>query len=110
MCGRQSCLQPAFEPATPWTYNPGQPAAAKIGFVSLDLASDRNQLEIEYAGVGLTAPESLRYQYRLYNARSEPTDQQQVNFASLPSGHHRFEVTAVDGGPRQRRPVRPSRR
>jgi signal transduction histidine kinase len=67
--------------------------------VSLDLASNRNQLEIEYAGVDLTAPESLRYQTRLEGLNSswsEPTDQLRVNYASLPSGRHRFEVRAVD--------------
>lgn len=66
--------------------------------VSLDLAADRNQIEIEYAGIELGAAESLRYQYRLegLGGWSEPTDQLRVNYASLPSGRHRFEVRAVD--------------
>jgi hypothetical protein len=29
--GRQSCLQPAFEPAPPWTCKPDEPAAARFG-------------------------------------------------------------------------------
>ncbi len=66
--------------------------------VSLDLAADRNQLEIEYAGIDLAAPESLRYQYRLegLGGWSEPTDQLRVNYASLPAGRDRFQVRAVD--------------
>jgi signal transduction histidine kinase/ligand-binding sensor domain-containing protein len=66
--------------------------------VSLDLAPDRNQLEVEYAGIDLRAPESLRYQYRVegLSAWSEPTDQLRVNYASLPSGRYRFEVRAMD--------------
>src|SRR6266567_711441 len=39
--GRQSCLQPAFEPAPSWTSNPdqpaGKPAAAKTGCPTLRL-------------------------------------------------------------------------
>jgi signal transduction histidine kinase/ligand-binding sensor domain-containing protein len=66
---------------------------------SLDLSPDHNHLEIEYAGVDLHAPESLRYQYRLEgleNGWSEPTDQLRVNYASLPPGHYRFALRAVD--------------
>jgi signal transduction histidine kinase/ligand-binding sensor domain-containing protein len=66
--------------------------------VSLNLAADRNQIEIEYAGIDLEAPESLRYQYRMEDLGgwSEPTDQLRVNYASLPAGRHRFEVRAMD--------------
>jgi hypothetical protein len=41
--GRQSCLQPAFEPAPPWTCNPdqpaGKPAAATIGCPTVSQSS-----------------------------------------------------------------------
>ena len=65
----------------------------------LDLASDRNQVEIEYAGVDFNRAQSLRYQYRLNGADgkwSEPVDQRSVNYASLPAGAFRFEVRALD--------------
>jgi signal transduction histidine kinase len=64
------------------------------------LGSDRNQLEVEYAGVDLRSVASLRYQYRLVgvdNAWSPPVDRLSVNYASLPSGKLRFEVRAVTG-------------
>jgi signal transduction histidine kinase/ligand-binding sensor domain-containing protein len=67
--------------------------------LSFDLAADRNQIEVEYAGVGIHAPESLRYQYRLGGVDhdwSNPVQQLSVNFASLPSGVFHFEVRAVD--------------
>jgi signal transduction histidine kinase/ligand-binding sensor domain-containing protein len=67
--------------------------------LSFDLAADRNQIEVEYAGVGIHAPESLRYQYRLGSVNrdwSNPVQQLSVNFASLPSGIFHFEVRAVD--------------
>jgi len=66
--------------------------------LSFDLAADRNQIEVEYAGVGIHAPESLRYQYR-WGCRPQlehSVQQLSVNFASLPSGLFHFEVRAVD--------------
>jgi ligand-binding sensor domain-containing protein/signal transduction histidine kinase len=68
--------------------------------LSFDLAADRNQIEVEYAGVGLRAPELLRYQYRLGGVDrgwSSPVQQLSVNFASLSPGLFRFEVRALDG-------------
>lgn len=67
--------------------------------MSLRLASNRNQIEIEYASVNLQSVASLRYQYRLggIDSRwSEPVQDRSVNYASLPSGSFGFEVRAVD--------------
>lgn len=69
-----------------------------------DLAPEKNQFEIQYAGVDLASVASLRYQYRLGGVDrdwSEPVDQVTVNYASLPAGSFRFEVRAVsaDGQP-----------
>jgi signal transduction histidine kinase len=67
--------------------------------LSLKLAADRNQVEIEYSGIDPSSPESLLYQYRLRgsdNDWSEPRDRLEVNYASLPSGTFHFEVRALD--------------
>jgi signal transduction histidine kinase/ligand-binding sensor domain-containing protein len=67
--------------------------------LSLGLAADRNQVEIEYSAIDLSSPESLLYQYRLWGSDadwSEPLERLDVNYASLPSGTFRFEVRAVD--------------
>jgi ligand-binding sensor domain-containing protein/signal transduction histidine kinase len=67
--------------------------------LSLDLSSDRNQMEIEYSAIDLASPESLLYQYRLVgedNDWSEPQERLDVNYARLPSGPFRFEVRALD--------------
>lgn len=67
--------------------------------LSLDLAADRNQVEIEYSAVALSSPDSLLYQYRLTEGDadwSEAIERQEVNYASLPAGKFRFEVRAVD--------------
>jgi len=67
--------------------------------LALNLAADRNQVEIEYSAIDLSSPESLLYQYRLggpHGTWSEPAERQDVNFAELPSGTFRFEVRAVD--------------
>jgi signal transduction histidine kinase/ligand-binding sensor domain-containing protein len=67
--------------------------------VRLDLAPDRNQVEIEFAGSEAHFAQSLRYQYRLAGIDtrwSDAVDQRSVNYASLPGGTFRFEVRAVD--------------
>ncbi len=63
-----------------------------------DLTSERNQFEIQYAGVDLRSVASLRYQYRLLGIDpdwSQPADGVSVNYTSLPPGDFRFEVRAL---------------
>jgi len=72
--------------------------------MSLDLAANRNQVEIEYTSVDLRSVASLRYQYRLEGVDSRwsaPSTQRVVNLATLPPGRMRFEVRAIgpDGQP-----------
>ena len=66
--------------------------------LSLNLAANRNQVEIEYAALDLRSPDSVRYQYRLSadSQWSEPVEQLSVNYASLPRGSVRFEARAID--------------
>ncbi len=77
--------------------------------IVLNLRPDRNQVEIEYAGLNLRAPNSLLYQYR-FGSRdsewSEPEDRLSVNFASLPRGSSRFEVRAIDADGQVSQPAR----
>jgi signal transduction histidine kinase/ligand-binding sensor domain-containing protein len=64
----------------------------------VSLPHDRNQFEIQYAGIDLRSVASLRYQYRLLGLDrdwSQPVDDVSVNYASLPSGNFRFEVRAL---------------
>ncbi len=66
--------------------------------LTADLAPDRNQFEIQYAGVDLGSVASLRYQYRLVGVDdewSQPVDNVSFNYASLPAGNFRFEVRPV---------------
>jgi signal transduction histidine kinase len=67
--------------------------------LSFGLSANRNQVEIEYGGLDLRAPNSLHYQYRLGHGNSpwsEPVEELNVNYASLPWGTSRFEVRAID--------------
>jgi signal transduction histidine kinase len=67
--------------------------------VSLDLASERNQIEISYAGSDARPVAAVRYQYRLVGANdnwSQPSDQLSVNYPALPSGRLRFEVRGIN--------------
>ncbi len=70
----------------------------------LNLAADKNQLQIDFVGLSLSPGEWLRYQYQLVGADrdwSTPTDQRTINYASLSPGAYRFLVRAVsaDGIP-----------
>lgn len=65
---------------------------------SLHLQSNKNQVEIEYAGIDLRSVASLRYQYRLPGVDSgwsQPSPRFSVNYANLPPGNRVFEVRAV---------------
>jgi len=66
--------------------------------LDVNLGPDRNQFEIEYAGINLRSVASLRYQYRLVGVDhdwSQPVDTLSVNYASLPAGRLHFELRAV---------------
>jgi ligand-binding sensor domain-containing protein/signal transduction histidine kinase len=63
------------------------------------LASNQNQVRIDFLGLGFGPGESLRYQYRLDGTDedwSPLTDQRTVNFANLASNTYRFLVRAVN--------------
>jgi ligand-binding sensor domain-containing protein/two-component sensor histidine kinase len=64
----------------------------------MDLSAEKNQFEIEYAGIDLRSEGSLRYEYRLVGVDagwSQPVDHMSVNYASLPAGRLHFEVRTV---------------
>ncbi len=66
---------------------------------SLDLTSNRNQVEVEYAGVDLGSRSPLSYQYRMVGVDSRwspAVDQSAVNYADLPADNLRFEVRALN--------------
>ncbi len=64
-----------------------------------DLASGRNQLEIDFVGLGAGPGDVLRYQYRLDGADarwSAPGEQRTVTYASLAPGRYAFAVRALN--------------
>ncbi len=63
-----------------------------------DLSAGRNQVQIDFVGLGLAAGEMLRYQYKFEGADwSAPTDQRSVNYPNLSPGSYRFLVRAISG-------------
>lgn len=67
----------------------------------LRLASDQNQVQIDFLGLGFAAGEVLRYQYKLEGAAAggewgAPGDLRSVTFANLSPGSYRFLVRAVN--------------
>ena len=63
-----------------------------------DLAPGRNQLEIDFVGLGFGAGDVLRYQYRLDGADADWSalgEQRTVTYASLAPGEYRFVVRAM---------------
>jgi signal transduction histidine kinase len=64
-----------------------------------DLASDRNQLQIDFVALGFAPGEALRYQYLLEGSDADwrpISGQRTVNYASLAPGRYRFLVRAVN--------------
>lgn len=64
----------------------------------LEIAPDRNALQIDFAGVGLEAGERPLFQYRLGDPSgewSEPTPARSVTYSHLGPGAYRFEVRAL---------------
>jgi ligand-binding sensor domain-containing protein/two-component sensor histidine kinase len=63
-----------------------------------ELEPSENQVHIEFFGLGAGVSDGLRYQYRLEGADADwnpPTDQREVNYASLSPGTYRFLVRTV---------------
>jgi ligand-binding sensor domain-containing protein/two-component sensor histidine kinase len=63
-----------------------------------DLSPSENQLQIDFAGLGFTSGEILRYQYRLVPGDekwSSPSEQRTVNYAKLGPGRYQFSVRAL---------------
>jgi len=64
-----------------------------------DLASDRNQLQVEFVGLSFVPGEVLRYQYKLENTDRDwtiPVEARSVNYARLAPGAYTFLVRAVN--------------
>jgi signal transduction histidine kinase len=73
-------------------------ALGETSLTGIELSSDRNQLGLEFVGLGFGAGGALRYQYRLDGADpdwSPALDQRTVNYANLSPGSYRWQVRAV---------------
>lgn len=71
---------------------------------NLELATNQNNLQIDFFAVNFAAGDNLRYQYKLEGANadwSEPAPTRTINFANLVAGDYQFAVRAVgsDGVP-----------
>src|SRR6266853_131337 len=63
------------------------------------LQPSRNQIQVDFVGLGFGSGESLNYQYMLEGADQSwtvPAKQRSVNFASLRPGSYRFLVRALN--------------
>lgn len=64
----------------------------------ITLPYSHHQIIINYTGIYLTDPGSVRYKYRLIGLDakySEPASNSSMNFTSVPPGKYTFEVTAI---------------
>ncbi len=69
----------------------------ETAIAGLTLPSDRNQVQIDFTGLGFRSDE-LRYQFMLEGADhtwGPPSEQRTVNYASLSPGNYRFLVRAA---------------
>lgn len=65
----------------------------------IELASDKNQIQVDFVGLAFGPGERLLYQYLLEGSGqdwSTPADQRSVNFANLAPGKYRFVVRATN--------------
>ena len=62
-----------------------------------EFTADKNNLTIEYLGLGASLGENLKYQYQLGDENSEwmTTNERSLNFANLSAGDYQFAVRAV---------------
>src|SRR5690606_2086110 len=61
-----------------------------------DFSYDQNHISFKYDGVNFTAPDNIRYRYKLegYNDSWIITHDESVTFAQLPTGKYKFRVQA----------------
>ena len=68
-----------------------------------EIAPGNGRMQFRYTGIYLSAPERVRYSYRLEGLDGEwinSVSRRVTNYNSLPHGHYRFTVRAsVPGGP-----------
>ncbi|HXC25565.1 MAG TPA: triple tyrosine motif-containing protein, partial [Gemmatimonadaceae bacterium] len=67
--------------------------------LAVDLAPERNQMEVTFSGADTRPMASLRYQYRLIGGDAEwsqLTEHTTVNYTNLASGQLRFEVRSYN--------------
>lgn len=76
----------------------------EASFSQLELASDQNEVSVDFVGLAASIGEELHYQYRLEGSDSDwsaPTTTRTVTFASLAPGTYGFMVRAVNADGRQ---------
>ena len=74
-------------------------ALGEMAVEQLELAPDRNQLQIDFASIGFASGEVLRYQYRLVGVDADwspPAPERTVTYAKIAPGAYRFLVRAVN--------------
>ena len=74
-------------------------ALGETEIAPIELAANKNELQIDFVALGFSPGEGLRYQYKLEGADDDwglLSDQRTVNFANLASGRYRFLVRAVN--------------
>ncbi len=61
-----------------------------------EIGSDNHNITFEYIGISFTAPEQVKYEYRLKNSGEgwQQTTQRSVRYSALMSGDYTFEVRA----------------
>lgn len=66
----------------------------------LNLPFNKNHVTFHFIGVSLTAPEKVMYQYKLEGLENDswtpPTSKTEATFSSLPPGHYKFMVKAMN--------------
>jgi PAS domain S-box-containing protein len=81
------------------TFNGKTQAPPGAGLEPLRVPPGTKRVQIEYTALSLTAPEKMRFQYRLEGLDADWVDaatERQASFSDLPPGRHQFRVRAAN--------------
>ena len=73
---------------------------SNAGLPTLRIPPGQHRIELRYAGLNFTAPERVRFRYRLEGLDSDWVDaggSRNVSYPFVPPGKHQFQVIACDG-------------
>ncbi|MDD5139551.1 MAG: two-component regulator propeller domain-containing protein [Verrucomicrobiales bacterium] len=90
----------SFQAADSKTEAQGQKSGAGMAATRLQIPPGKHRIELRYTGLNFTAPERVRFRYRMRGLDSDwvdAGDRRAAFYSYVPPGEHQFQVKACDG-------------